>query len=339
MAKPTLSMKPTGWFQVAWSAELAPGEVRRMTYFDTDLVAWRGASGAVTVMDAYCGHLGAHLGYGGRVDGDRIACPFHGWEWNSEGRNVCIPYQERPHRGKRIRTYPVAELNEAVFMWHDVARRAPYFDVPDVFTGFADGRTAADYYPAFPTSTLHHERLELHPQYVLENGVDFAHFTYVHQVPLVPEFTRHDFDQPVSYVDFTVAFQDVPAAEVDSGVQAVNAGLGAAVTKSWGMVDNRTLSAVTPVDDRTCDVRFTVWIGRLPGDDAATAPPKAQRLAQGVVEQFEADVRIWRHQRYTERPSLAAAENDGFQKLRTWATQFYPDSENFTGRDSATAQA
>src|SRR6185295_3292317 len=28
MAKPPLSMKPTGWFQVAWSDEIKPGDVR-----------------------------------------------------------------------------------------------------------------------------------------------------------------------------------------------------------------------------------------------------------------------------------------------------------------------
>jgi phenylpropionate dioxygenase-like ring-hydroxylating dioxygenase large terminal subunit len=64
MAKPPLSMKPTGWFQVAWSAEIGVGDVRRMTYFGQEMVAWRAQSGQLTVMDAYCEHLGAHLGFG-----------------------------------------------------------------------------------------------------------------------------------------------------------------------------------------------------------------------------------------------------------------------------------
>ena len=34
MAKPPLSMKPTGWFQVAWSDEIGVGDVHRMKYFD-----------------------------------------------------------------------------------------------------------------------------------------------------------------------------------------------------------------------------------------------------------------------------------------------------------------
>lgn len=338
MARPTLPMNPTGWFQVAWSADVGERAVHRMTYFGRDLVAWRSASGDVTVMDAYCGHLGAHLGHGGHVEGDRIACPFHGWEWDTDGRNVCIPYQERAHRGRRIRTFPVVERNESVYVWHDVERRAPYFDVPDVFTGFDDGAAAADYYPAHPHGVLFEERLELHPQYVLENGVDFAHFRYVHKVPITPRFTRQDFDDPVSYVDFTIAFDDAGAQSIDdvtSGVHAINAGLGVAVTKSWGMIDNRTISAVTPVDDRTCDVRFTVWVGRRPGDDSPEQPPKARLVSQAVIDQFAADIEIWRYQRYTEPPSLAAAENEGFRKLRRWARQFYPDDGTAGSRDAA----
>ncbi len=64
--------------------------------------------------------------------------------------------------------------------------------------------------------------------------------------------------------------------DVTSGVEAINGGLGVAVTKSWGMVDNRTISAITPVDESTCDVRFMVYIGRVPGDDSAKAAVSAQ---------------------------------------------------------------
>ena len=62
MAKPPLSMKPTGWFQVAWSDEINVGDVHKMHYFGQEMVAWRAQSGRITVMDAYCEHLGAHLG-------------------------------------------------------------------------------------------------------------------------------------------------------------------------------------------------------------------------------------------------------------------------------------
>ncbi|WP_433684915.1 Rieske 2Fe-2S domain-containing protein [Nocardia sp. CA-119907] len=326
MAKPPLSMRPTGWFQVAWSAEVGVGAVHRMKYFGREMIAWRSADGRVAVMDAYCEHLGAHLGFGGRVEGDRIVCPFHGWEWNQEGRNVCVPYETHPNKGRRIRSYPVVERNESIWIWHDVHERRPYFEVPDVFTGFDDGLSAADYFPAYPQSTLYRQRLELHPQYIMENGVDFAHFKYVHKVPITPTFTRQDFAEPVSYVDFTIAFDNSTVAEeIKSGVHAINAGLGAAVTKSWGMIDNRTLSAVTPVDDETSDVRFSVWIGRPHGNERPDAAAKAQQLARAVIEQFEADIHIWAHQRYSDPPGLSQKEFQGFKVLRQWAAQFYPD--------------
>jgi 3-ketosteroid 9alpha-monooxygenase subunit A len=337
MAKPPLSMKPTGWFQVAWSAEIGAGDVHRMTYFSRDMIAWRAESGRLTVMDAYCEHLGAHLGYGGHVEGDVIECPFHGWQWNHEGRNVCIPYENRPNRGRRIRTYPVVERNESVYIWHDELGRDPYFEVPDVFASFNDGSSRADYYPQ---ATLYRERLELHPQYVLENGVDFAHFKFVHKTPIVPVFTRHDFAEPVSYVDFTITFDGDEIQSIDdvkSGVEAINGGLGVAVTKSWGMVDNRTISAITPVDEHTSDVRFMVYIGRVPGDDSAKAETKAQAFAQEIIRQFTQDIHIWCHQRYSDPPALASSEYEGFTAIRSWAKQFYPDGRGGNAEDLQSA--
>ena len=232
-------------------------------------------------MDAYCEHLGAHLGYGGHVEGEVLQCPFHGWQWNHEGRNVCIPYQDRPNRGRRIRTYPTVERNESVYIWHDVDRRDPFFEAPDIFASFDDTSSVDHYYPQ---QRLYREALELHPQYVLENGVDFAHFKFVHQTPIVPVFTRHDFDDTVSYVDFTITFEGDDNQVIDdvkSGVEAINGGLGIAVTKSWGMVDNRTISAITPVDHSTSDVRFMVYIGRKPGDSSPRAESKAHEFGAG----------------------------------------------------------
>lgn len=330
MPKPPLSMKPTGWFQVAWAAEVEAGAVHRLKAFGEDLVAWRGQSGQVTVMEAYCGHLGAHLGYGGTVTGDSIECPFHGWQWDAAGRNVCIPYENRPNRGKRIKTYPVVERNEAIYIWHDLQGREPFFDVPDVFTGWDDGSCADDYHPSYPGTVLFEERLQIHPQYVLENGVDFAHFKYVHKVPIIPRFTRQDFDEPVSYVDFTIAFEGEPGSieEIDSGVEAINAGLGLAVTRSHGMIDNRTASCVTPVDEETSDVRFSVWIRRQPGLSEEESAKLAVKHARGVIEQFEADIAIWQHQRYSDPAALVRDEYEGFTALRNWAKQFYPETEH-----------
>ena len=86
---------PNGWFVVAEAAEIEPGEVRALHYFDRDLVLYRGADGTPHVMDAHCPHLGAHLAVGGRVEDDCIRCPFHGWKYDGgAGKCVEIPYGE-----------------------------------------------------------------------------------------------------------------------------------------------------------------------------------------------------------------------------------------------------
>ena len=56
---------PFGWYPVELAANLAVGEVKPMRYFSTELAMWRGEDGQVRVIDAYCKHLGAHMGHGG----------------------------------------------------------------------------------------------------------------------------------------------------------------------------------------------------------------------------------------------------------------------------------
>ena len=86
---------------------------------------------------------------------------------------------------------------------------------------------------------------------------------------------------------------------------------------------NRTISAVTPVDDRTSDVRFMVYIGRTPGRDDEKTAERAQLFGDEVIRQFTQDIHIWSHQRYSDAPALATAEYEGFTAIRKWAMQFY----------------
>ena len=93
---------PFGWFGVGYSDELAVGEVRAVHYFARDLVLFRNDEGEVGLLDAYCPHLGAHLGHGGTVEGNSIRCPFHAWAFRPNGFCSSIPYAKAfPPRAKR----------------------------------------------------------------------------------------------------------------------------------------------------------------------------------------------------------------------------------------------
>lgn len=48
------------------------------------------------ILDAYCPHLGANMAEGGRVKGDCLECPFHGWLFRgSDGQCDYIPYADK----------------------------------------------------------------------------------------------------------------------------------------------------------------------------------------------------------------------------------------------------
>ena len=83
---------PFGWFCVGYPDEFPAGEAKAIYYLARHLVAWREETGELHVQDAFCPHLGAHLGHGGMVSRGCITCPFHGWRFDAEGSNAEIPY-------------------------------------------------------------------------------------------------------------------------------------------------------------------------------------------------------------------------------------------------------
>ena len=142
---------PTGWFQIGWSDDVPMGTVRPLRYFGNELVTYRDTDGRLHVLDAYCRHLGGHLGYGGHVQGDCVVCPFHGWHWNGEGRNTHIPYQpDRPNKARRVRVWPVHERFGIVYVWHGVEGREPSWEPPNIFTDTSPHTSGLDYHPASP---------------------------------------------------------------------------------------------------------------------------------------------------------------------------------------------
>jgi 3-ketosteroid 9alpha-monooxygenase subunit A len=145
--------KVTGWFMIDWSAEFSASEVRPLRYFGEDLVAYRDESGELHVLSGHCRHLGAHIGHGGKVVGDCVECPFHGWRWGPDGTNRYIPYQpDRPNRALRLRVYPVREQYGCVFVWHQPDGKEPHWELPDLFHKFPQFDTDQDAYYRTPTA-------------------------------------------------------------------------------------------------------------------------------------------------------------------------------------------
>ena len=55
---------------------------------------------------------------GGTVCGERLQCPFHGWEFNTEGKCEKIPYSQSkiPEQAK-VDAYELLEMNDQILFW------------------------------------------------------------------------------------------------------------------------------------------------------------------------------------------------------------------------------
>jgi 3-ketosteroid 9alpha-monooxygenase subunit A len=328
-----LSMKPTGWFQVAWSKDLTNGDVTPLRYFGEDLVAYRDLQGEVHILDAYCQHLGANLAYGGCVTEQGIQCPFHGWEWGHNGRNISIPYQDRPNRGRRVRTWPVQERNESIHIWHDADGCEPFFDV---FDAIGVGGPVLDDYEFYPVTPQHLSGLEVHPQVVAENAVDPQHFRFVHGTAIAPtvlvqETTDTSWHAMVGF-GRRWAEHSGPVTETMNTLRLWFSGLGTSVNVEQTADGVRIITInTTPVDDDTTDIFAGYWLDRGPGDDEE----RRDRRLKEAMAALPDDINIWNRQKYLLKPGLAGAEGEGFSALRKWASSFYPESGRVPAPSSA----
>lgn len=321
------SMVPTGWFQVAWSTDLENGGVKPLRYFGTELVIFRDNDGHVHVLDAHCQHLGANLAYGGCVVEDGIQCPFHGWVWNGQGRNVRIPYESRPNRGRRVRSWPVTEIRECIFVWHDAARRDPLWQLPDWGELLSDAVTGQEYRPLGDREQQKFSGVHVHPQIIAENAVDPHHFRFVHRTPFSPVILTEDTNDTAWHakVGFGKRWADGVdrPGDTDNTIELYWSGIGYSITGECTRDGVRTISInATPVDGQTCDIFASYWI--------SGSNDYERRLEQAKAA-LPDDINIWQHQKYMDPPALSQSEADGFTRLRRWASDFYPDTAEVSG--------
>ncbi len=91
------------WHPVGYASSFA-AEPRRVRLLGNDLVVWRDSAGTPRVLRDLCIHRGTALSLG-RVVGDELMCPYHGWRYGAGGRCTAIPQLADPTRvpGKAAR--------------------------------------------------------------------------------------------------------------------------------------------------------------------------------------------------------------------------------------------
>jgi phenylpropionate dioxygenase-like ring-hydroxylating dioxygenase large terminal subunit len=276
-------------------------------------VAWRDAEGEAHVMDAFCPHLGAHLGHGGTVDGCELVCPFHGWQFDAEGNNTNIPYSERTNKKASIRSYPTVERNGVTMAWYHPDDEAPMWDIPAV------AECAED--PEWSTVIRTSYVIEAAWQEMGENAVDSAHFRYVHNTATVPEIEEYTTSFPEAITKSSQKFV-TPRGVMEGRIDSHSYGPGLSVVWFKGIVDTLNFACTTPIEADKCEIRFNFRF-KMMGDEKTTSSVGRAFVAE-VDKQMLEDKTIWEHKAHLVRPALA--DTDGpFMKFRKWAAQFYAE--------------
>lgn len=305
---------PFGWYVVDYADDLAVGQVKPLHYFGKELVLWRGEDGRPRMLDAYCRHLGAHLGHGGRVHGNSVECPFHAWRYDETGAVVDIPYARviPPQVAKPcVGTWPMAEKNKLIWAWYHPDGVAPLWAIEETPDCGAPGWTAFD---------RHEWKVRVQIQDMAENAADSAHFRYVHGTAEFPDVdSTFDGHKRTGIVRSQLA---TPKGRIDGQIANYSIGPGQAWVRFSGISETLLVSGVTPIEHDLVHVRF------------AFSQPEAQRqgpmarladaLIRDLVKQFEQDMVVWENKRYEPEPILC--DGDGpIALFRRWYGQFYAE--------------
>lgn len=183
-ASPDFGALRSCWHPVGYVKEFGE-KPKRVRLLGEDVVVWRDSAGAPHALRDLCVHRGTALSLG-RVIGDRLMCPYHGWQYGSDGVCKLIPQLADPTRvpGKaRVDAYHCRE--EFGLMW--VAMDEPGYELPDIPEFTSGDWTLVETGPYSWDADSSRQ---------LENFTDFGHFPWVHpgllgdpQRPVVPSYT------------------------------------------------------------------------------------------------------------------------------------------------------
>jgi phenylpropionate dioxygenase-like ring-hydroxylating dioxygenase large terminal subunit len=167
-------MIPNQWYAIFESDEVKRGRPTGLTRMGEKMVAWRDSQGSVTVMSDQCPHRGAALSIG-KIKGDCIQCPFHGFEYDASGQCRLVPANGKnsePPRALKANAYPTREAHGLIYIWWGETRDEypplPFFEaISDDFVY----TTLRDHWP------VHYSR-------AIENQLDVVHLPFVHRTTI-----------------------------------------------------------------------------------------------------------------------------------------------------------
>lgn len=292
-----------------------------LRFFGKDVILYRGESGAVAMLDAYCPHMGTHMGLnttsyvaldGHQVQGDALTCPYHGWKFGLDGKCVHIPYSDVIPKAAKVKAWHIVERYGAIFVWHDPEEQAPDIDLPDLMQ-WDDAAWIRWDFDRLGT-------LATHPIEIVDNMADVHHLDPMHGAKVL--YFRTEIEG-VRYTQIQGGGHRTLAE--DSGLlETVTTyhGPGVLVSEQNGIVRATQLICHTPVDDGVVQVWHGLMVQGVHDTAIESDRVQARESQKRAKIAFVQDFEIWGK----KLPAVHAmvVPGDGpFGAGRLWYRQFY----------------
>jgi phenylpropionate dioxygenase-like ring-hydroxylating dioxygenase large terminal subunit len=318
------------WYIAAWGSEVK-GRPFARTILNQPVVLYRDRIGKVVALEDRCCHRGLPLAHG-TVVAEGLQCGYHGLVYDSSGACVRVPGQDTIPARARVRSYPVVEQDEFVWIWMGEAEKAD----PSRIVSYPYHNDYAKW--PHKSAVL---RVKCNYLLLIDNLMDLTHLGYVHgrtvggapmthveakmkttRTPTGVKFMRWMLNSipPATYakavgfkgrVDRWQEFEFVAPGSVIQFTGALDASTGAYDQgKREGGFALRIYHGITPETDDSCFYFWSAANGYRQDDPTAT-----EQLFNEIAPTFEEDKLILEAQharlRGSPNPPLVDIDADG----------------------------
>ncbi len=103
------------WYVAAWGSEVGRDFLAR-TFLNEPVLLYRTESGKAVALEDRCCHRNLPLSMG-RLEGEAVRCGYHGLKFDAQGRCIEVPGQANIPPNAKVKTYPLVEKWELVWIW------------------------------------------------------------------------------------------------------------------------------------------------------------------------------------------------------------------------------